>query len=206
MIIPKVNIKNILSSDNSGGEKTAKEVNSKEQDKASASPKEYNKEECLNQLWIELISVLFDDNAKTSLKDLMSSKKYSNQSYIERSSMCESPKKDYSEMSNTSEMSNSVASPSGLSNKKSFFRLGGHSRTNSNSSISKKGSKRDSGEPEYFSPDEEVIFANSEEIIDASNVINLESKEFKQRIWECLFWSAGIEGLDTLLLRFIVAR
>jgi len=202
MIIPKVNIKNILSSDNSGGEKTAKEV--KEQDKASASPKEYNKEECLNQLWIELISVLFDENAKTSLKDLMSSKKYSNQSYIERSSMCESPKKDYSEMSTASEVS--TASPSGLSNKKSFFRLGGHSRTNSNSSISKKGSKRDSGEPEYFSPDEEAIFANNEEIIDASTVINLESKEFKQRIWECLFWSAGIEGLDTLLLRFIVAR
>jgi len=138
MIIPKVNIKNILSSDSSNNEKT---VNSKEQ-QLSASPKDYNKEECLNNLWVVLINVLFDENPKTTLKELMSSKKFSNHSYIERSTLCESPKKEFSEISNPSEMNN-CSSPS-VSNKKSIFRLGGgHSRANSTNSITKKGSKKE---------------------------------------------------------------
>jgi len=88
MIIPKVNIKNILTSEGSNNEKT-KEINVKEQEKASPSPKEYNKEECLNNLWIELISCLFDENPKTTLKDLMA-KKYSNHSYLERKTTVDS--------------------------------------------------------------------------------------------------------------------
>jgi len=211
MIIPKVNIKNILSSESSNTEKT---VNTKEQQ--SASPKDYNKEECLNNLWVELINVLFNENPKTTLKDLMSSKKFSNHSYIERSSLCESPKKEFSEISNPSEMNN-CSSPS-VTNKKSIFRIGGHSRANSTNSISKKGSKKEGKETkevkeggstceqDYITPEDEALLTSNEEIIEISSAINLDSKEFKQKIWECLFWSAGIEGLDTLLLRFIVAR
>jgi len=47
---------------------------------------------------------------------------------------------------------------------------------------------------------------NDEEIIDDNLAINLDSKEFKQKLWECLFWSAGMEGLDAYILRFLVGR
>lgn len=29
---------------------------------------------------------------------------------------------------------------------------------------------------------------------------------FKRALWDCLFWTSGFEGVDTLLMRFIVAR
>jgi len=211
MIIPKVNIKNILSSEGSNNEKTKDCNSAKEQDKTSVSPKEFNKEECLNNLWIEFITILFDENPKTTLKDLMSSKKFSNQSYIERSSI-EDSKRNHSEMTDESELSASEVSsstPNSPSKKSGLFKIGshGHSRSNSCSSTTqKKGNKKEYTEPESFTEEDESIISNNEEIIDVNAVINLDSKEFKRKIWECLFWSAGIEGIDTLLLRFIVAR
>jgi len=206
MIIPKVNIKNILSSESSTSPEKTKEISPKEKDQektsSSSSPKDYNKEECLNNLWIELISLLFDENPKTTIKELMSSKKYSNHSYLERSSSEELRKKGNSESTNVSEMSN-PSTPS----RRSIFKIGnGHSRNNS--STSKKNGKKDviTNEPETFSAEEEALFNSNEEVVDANAAINLDSKEFKQKLWECLFWSAGNEGIDTLLLRFIVAR
>ncbi|OUM59559.1 hypothetical protein PIROE2DRAFT_14861 [Piromyces sp. E2] len=185
MIIPKVNIKNILSSESSTTEKS-KEASPKESEKASTSPKEFNQEECLNNLWVELLSILFDENPKTTIKELMSSKKFSNRSYIERSSLDENKNV------------NSPATP-----KKSRFKIGGHSRNSSSKPITKKEITND---PENFSEEDEAIFNSNEEVVDPNAVINLDSKEFKQKLWECLFWSAGIEGVDTLLTRFIVAR
>jgi hypothetical protein len=205
MIIPKVNIKNILSSDSSNSGEKTKEVNTKEQEKTSASPKEYNKEECLNNLWIELLSILFDENPKTTLKELMSSKKFSNQSYIERSSLDDNKKRENSESS----IENNSSSPSTPSSKRNLFKIGGsHSRSTSvNATQKKSGKKEITSEPESLTEEEAALFnSKEEEVIDANAVINLDSKEFKQKLWECLFWSAGIEGLDTLLLRFIVAR
>jgi len=206
MIIPKVNIKNILSSESS--EKTKESVNVKEQEKTSASPKEYNKEECLNNLWIELISCLFDEEPKTTLKELMS-KKYSNNSYLERKSS-DNLKKKNNDLDNTEV---NVSSPVITQNnsKRNLFKIGGHSRSSSLNSVKKGSNKKEekdktiTNEPENFTSEDEAIFNTSEEI-DSNSAINLDSKEFKQKIWECLFWTAGIEGLDTLLLRFIVAR
>jgi len=208
MIIPKVNIKNILSSESSNSSEKTKDVSAKEQDKVSVSPKEYNKEECLNSLWIELLTVLFDENPKTTLKELMSSKKFSNQSYIERSSMDDNKKKENSEITNGSEISNSSVTPATPSTKRNLFKIGGgHSRSSSvTSAKTKTGKKEITNEPENFTEEDEALFNSNEEVIDANTAINLDSKEFKQKLWECLFWSAGIEGLDTLLLRFIVAR
>jgi len=205
MIIPKVNIKNILSSDSS--EKTKEVTSAKEQEKASVSPKEYNKEECLDNLWIELISCLFDENPKTTLKDLMS-KKYSNNSYLERKST-DNLKKKNNDLGNT-EVNVSTSVITQNNSKRNLFKIGGHSRSSSLSSV-KKGNKKEekdkviTNEPENFTSEDEEIF-NTQEEIDSNSAINLDSKEFKQKIWECLFWTAGIEGLDALLLRFIVAR
>eukprot|EP00833_Pecoramyces_ruminatium_P018693 jgi/Orpsp1_1/1192725/evm.model.d7180000095444.1 len=218
MIIPKVNIKNILTSEGSNNEKT-KEINVKEQEKASPSPKEYNKEECLNNLWIELISCLFDENPKTTLKDLMA-KKYSNHSYLERkttvdsvnsnSTVENSKKKTYNEHLSVNDANPNPSSPTVTQNnsKRNLFKIGGHSRSNSCSSVKKgKNEKALTNEPENFTLDDEALFnSSSQEEINAHAVINLDTKEFKHKIWECLFWTAGIEGVETLLLRFIVAR
>jgi len=81
-----------------------------------------------------------------------------------------------------------------------------HSRTSSFSSITKKSGKSMTTEPETLTEEEAELFENSEVIDDTNAIINLDSKEFKQKLWECLFWSAGIEGIDAFLLRFIVAR
>jgi len=202
MIIPKVSIKNILSSESSTNEKT-KEINAKEQEKAMQSPKEYDKEECLNALWIELISCLFSEKPKVTLKDLMA-KKYSNNSYIEKSSSGESNFEHPSVDSN----SNSQVTSQNIS-KKNIFKLGGHNSQNSANSSKKSKNEKEKillNEPDDFTSEDEEIFNKNQEEIDASNIVNLDSKQFKYKIWECLFWTAGIEGLDNLLLRFIVAR
>jgi len=210
MIIPKVNIKGILSSDTSNSEKT-KEASIKENEKEKTpSPVDCSPEECLNEVWIELISVLFDENPKTTLKDLMS-KKYSNQSYIERSersSTEDSKKKGNSNSSHSNGNIENDGQNTPVNSKRNLFKIGGnnHSRTNSSNSITKKSGKSMTNEPENFTSEEAALFENSEVFEDTSSIINLDSKEFKQKLWECLFWSAGIEGVDTLLLRFIVAR
>ena len=122
MIIPKVSIKNILSIDSNN------EVNVKEQEKASSSStKDYNKEECLSNLWIELISCLFDENPKISLKDLMA-KKYSNNSYVERATSDELRKRSNSSSSNDSEISNNSTNSS--TSKRNIFKIGRSSSPN----------------------------------------------------------------------------
>jgi len=102
----------------------------------STIPINFDVEESLGSIWVQLINVLFDENQKTSLKDLMSSKKFRYQSYVDSS----------------------------------------------------------------------LEATNDEENIDDNSVIDLDSKEFKQKLWECLFWSAGMEGLDAYILRFLVGR
>lgn len=185
--------------------KKTKDVSIKENEKEkSASPVDCSAEECLNELWVELISCLFDENPKTTLKDLMS-KKYSNQSYIERSSTEDSKRKSNSDASRLLSSNESDSANTSGSTKRNLFKKGNHSRANSSNSITRKPSKNLTNEPENFTSEEAALFECSE-IEDTNSVINLDSKEFKQKLWECLFWSAGIEGVNTLLLRFIVAR
>ncbi|KAG4095253.1 CRAL/TRIO domain-containing protein [Neocallimastix lanati (nom. inval.)] len=201
MIIPKVSIKNILSIDSNN------EVNVKEQEKASSSStKDYNKEECLSNLWIELISCLFDENPKISLKDLMA-KKYSNNSYVERATSDELRKRSNSSSSNDSEISNNSTNSS--TSKRKIFKIGRSSSPNK--SLRKSNRKEEkkkviNNEPDEFKAEAEAILNSQEEIINCNAIIDLDSKEFKQKLWDCLFWTAGNEGLEHLLLRFIVAR
>lgn len=191
MIIPKVNLKGFLSSENSindSMENNPKSGKKKEVVHSEKSPKVvYNKSENLDKLWVELLKYLFDPQKKETIINTPTSPKKKIASAIPFRSNSSSSHKDMK-------------------------------RGNSNSSITSNGTSKDGKKSPTKLTDKDLLLSSpctsmggintnidlSQYTVDITQ--NYDSPEYKRKLWDCLFWTAGIEGIDTLLLRFLVAR